>query len=56
MIILSGCMIKHGKYVDDNPIEEIIEQAIKSETGLDLDLTPRSPEKQREKYDDKFCI
>lgn len=30
---------------DDNPIEETVEEVIKSETGLDLDLTPDSPEK-----------
>ena len=28
----------------DNPIEEIVEQIIEQETGLDLDLTPSSLE------------
>ncbi len=27
---------------DDNPIEELSEEFIKEETGLDIDLTPKS--------------
>jgi hypothetical protein len=27
----------------DNPIEEISEEIIKEETGIDVDLTPQSP-------------
>lgn len=30
---------------DDNPIEEITEKVIESKTGLDIDLTPASPER-----------
>ena len=29
---------------DDNAAEEVTEAVIKYETGLDIDLTPRSPE------------
>jgi len=29
---------------DDNIIEEVAEKAIESETGLDIDLTPSTPE------------
>lgn len=29
---------------DDNPIEEAAEQVIKKETGLNIDITPLSPE------------
>lgn len=29
---------------DDNPIEELVEQVIKEQTGLDIDLTPDSPD------------
>ena len=29
---------------DDNPIEEISEEIIKDETGIDIDLTPHSRE------------
>lgn len=29
---------------DDNPIEEIGEAVIEAKTGLDIDLTPGSPE------------
>ena len=30
---------------DDNPIEELLEKVIEEETGVDVDLTPSSPEK-----------
>lgn len=30
--------------VDDNLIEEIAEEAVRLETGLDVDFTPNSPE------------
>jgi uncharacterized protein YceK len=33
-------------YPDDNFVEERIEGGIQTLTGLDLDLTPRSPEKK----------
>lgn len=29
---------------DDNPIEEIAEQQLKNQIGLDIDFTPDSPE------------
>ena len=30
---------------DDNPVEEVAEGLIESKTGLDVDLTPATPEK-----------
>lgn len=30
---------------DDNPVEEMSEEVIKYETGIDIDLTPETPEK-----------
>jgi len=33
------------KMGDDNQVEEAAEQVIKNETGHDIDLTPKSPEK-----------
>ncbi len=30
---------------DDNPVEEIAEEIIKKETGIDVDLSPTTPEK-----------
>jgi hypothetical protein len=30
---------------DDNPIEEAAEKVIQDKTGIDVDLTPNSPEK-----------
>lgn len=33
----------------DNPIEEEAEQVIKQQTGVDVDLTPTSPEKKESK-------
>ena len=29
---------------DDNPIEEYSEETIKAETGIDIDITPKSKE------------
>jgi hypothetical protein len=34
----------YAGWEDDNPAEEVTEAVIKYETGLDIDLTPRSPE------------
>lgn len=34
---------------DDNPIEEKCEEIIKKNTGADIDLTPRSPESNKDK-------
>ena len=31
---------------DDGPIEEVAEEIIKEQTGIDIDFTPRSPEKK----------
>ncbi len=31
-------------YTPDNPAEEFVEELIKTETGVDLDITPASPE------------
>ena len=31
---------------DDGQLEELVEAAIKAKTGLDIDLTPDSPEKK----------
>ena len=33
-------------YPDDNAIEEKLEEWIKQKIGLDIDLTPSSPEKK----------
>lgn len=33
---------------NDNPIEEACEEVIKETTGIDVDLTPNSPEKTEE--------
>lgn len=43
---VASCMVldKDGKYISDNPLEEVLEQAIEEETGLYLDITPFSPE------------
>lgn len=34
-------------YGDDNAIEEVSEEIIKTETGIDIDLTPSSPENKK---------
>ena len=42
-LFISGCSAFKG-YTPDNPAEEFVEEIIKAETGLDLDLSPGSPE------------
>jgi len=42
-ILFTGCTaLSH--YPQDNIVEEWVEQIIKNETGLDIDLSPWSPE------------
>ncbi len=43
-ISLNGCSLLK-KYPQDNFLEEIAEQIVKQETGLDLDFSPATPEK-----------
>lgn len=44
--LVSGCSALNREFglPDDNPIEETVEAEIESVTGLDIDLTPASPE------------
>ena len=44
LLLLSGCMFKNGEYIADNPVEEIAEGIIHQQLGVDVDLTPGSPE------------
>lgn len=50
IIVVSAIVIGVGsrfvwkRLKHDNPIEEIAEEVIRKETGLDIDLTPTSPE------------
>ncbi len=45
-VFLVGCDWWNSHYPPDNIIEEIGEQIIENETGMDLDLSPNSPEKR----------
>lgn len=45
LLFLSSCMIKNGKYIPDNPIEEIAEAVLDAKTGINLDFTPSTPER-----------
>lgn len=40
---ISSCAIVEN-YEDDNFLEEVLEEVIEAKTGLDIDLTPYSPE------------
>lgn len=45
--LIGGCAFIDkalDSYVEDNIAEEIIEEIIEAKTGLDIDLTPGSPE------------
>lgn len=52
-IILVGSLIggvavykqRNPNYKDDNQVEEVVEVVLAKVTGLDVDLTPESPEK-----------
>ena len=46
LLLLTACepFYRAVGIVDDNPVEEAIEAVIKVETGIDVDLTPTSPE------------
>lgn len=43
LIVITGIKLFLPSYEDDNSYEEIAEQVIKMETGVDIDLTPLSP-------------
>lgn len=48
MILILVVIIGLGSvyfYGDDNAVEEISEDILKQETGIDIDLTPSTPEK-----------
>ena len=45
VMIMSSCMFKEGKYVQDNIVEEVAEGLVDTKFGLDLDFSPSSPEK-----------
>lgn len=47
LILVAGCTALNRKanLKDDNFFEETIEELIEAKTGLDIDLTPSSPEK-----------
>lgn len=47
LILLFGCDWWNTHYPADNIVEEIGEQIIEQETGLDIDLSPNSPEVAR---------
>jgi len=44
LVLLCGCSTIN-EYLDDNMVEEYFEERIESGTGVDLDLTPFSPER-----------
>ncbi len=45
--IVAGCSYL-SKYPQDNMLEEITEDLIEKETGIDIDLSPFSPESTKE--------
>ena len=47
LALITGCGIWKG-YTPDNPSEEFLEAVIKSQTGIEIDLSPKSLEN---KYD-----
>lgn len=49
LVLAAGCctMNKFLGLKDDNAVEEIVENVIQQETGLDIDLTPNTPEQKK---------
>lgn len=47
-IFLMAYVTQRFGFKQDNPVEEVAEEVIKAKTGLDVDLTPNSPEKKDE--------
>lgn len=47
----AGATLKRywSNYQDDNPVEELVEEVIHAQTGVDVDITPFSPEKNEQK-------
>jgi hypothetical protein len=41
--IIIGLLSAYFWY-QDNPVEEVLEEIIKAHTGIDIDLSPQSPE------------
>ncbi len=50
-IILGYTALMWKNYPHDNIIEEIVEEVIQQKTGLDIDLTPMSPEIGIQRFD-----
>ena len=45
VLMCSGCAMKLGKlWTPDCVVEEVVEEIIELKTGLDVDLSPRTPE------------
>lgn len=43
-ILFIGAFKFFWNWADDNVAEEVVEYVLKQETGIDVDLTPESPE------------
>ena len=41
LYFMMGCQL----YLDDNPLEEYLEEVIQDNTGIEVDFSGRSPEK-----------
>lgn len=44
VFLLGACAQLRKNYPQDNIVEEIVEELIESKTGMDLDISPFSPE------------
>lgn len=46
--VICACNFSWWKdYPEDNIVEEVVEDIIEHETGVDIDLSPNTPEKKR---------
>lgn len=51
--IIIGLLSAYFLY-QDNPVEEISEEIIKEQTGINVDLTPQTPEEESEDQSSYF--
>ena len=51
LLLLPSCTKFFKAYTPDNPTEEFIEEVIKKQTGIEVDLSPWATEKEENQFD-----
>lgn len=56
IIVILLALLSQKYFGDDNFVEETAEVMIEEETGVDVDLSPNSPEETKEKDNKEFYL